>query len=108
ASLVPHPRSVRLPAVFVGLVRIPILGNAAEHASAVFFAARGRLDLTLEIAVGSSTQIALFVAPILVFVSLAIGHPMDFVFTAFAISAVALATPFVALSSVEGSSNWLS
>src|SRR5207249_97971 len=81
-SLSPALTTLHLPAIFVGLIVIPIIGNAAEHASAVFFAARDRLDLTLEIAVGSSTQIALFVAPILVFVSLAIGHPMDFVFTA--------------------------
>ena len=92
----------------MGLIVIPIIGNAAEHASAVFFAARDRLDLTLEIAVGSSTQIALFVAPILVFVSLAIGHPMDFVFTAFEIAVVSLATLIVALISLEGRSNWLS
>ena len=107
-SLSPALTTLHLPAIFVGLIVIPIIGNAAEHASAVFFAARDRLDLTLEIAVGSSTQIALFVAPILVFVSLAIGHPMDFVFTAFEIAVVSLATLIVALISLEGRSNWLS
>jgi len=107
-SLSPALTTLHLPAIFVGLIVIPIIGNASEHASAVFFAARDRLDLTLEIAVGSSTQIALFVAPILVFVSLAIGHPMDFVFTAFEIAVVSLATLIVALISLEGRSNWLS
>ena len=108
SSLTPAIKALHLPPIFVGLILIPIIGNAAEHASAVFFAAKNRVDLTLEIAVGSSTQIALFVAPILVFISLAIGHPMDFVFTAFEIAVVSLATLIVALISLEGRSNWLS
>jgi Ca2+:H+ antiporter len=108
ASLTPAITVLHLPPIFVGLILIPIIGNAAEHASAVFFAAKDRVDLTMEIAVGSSTQIALFVAPLLVFVSLAIGRPMDFVFTAFEIAVVSLATLIVALISLEGRSNWLS
>jgi Ca2+:H+ antiporter len=107
-SLEPALVALHLPAIFVGLILIPIIGNASEHASAVYFAAKDRVDLTLEIAVGSSTQIALFVAPILVFISLAIGHPMDFVFTAFEIAVVSLATLIVALIVLEGRSNWLS
>ena len=97
SSLEPALVALHLPAIFVGLILIPIIGNAAEHASAVYFASKDRVDLTLEIAVGSSTQIALFVAPILVFISLAIGHPMDFVCTAFEIAVVSLATLIVAL-----------
>jgi len=108
SSLEPALVALHLPAIFVGLILIPIIGNAAEHASAVYFASKDRVDLTLEIAVGSSTQIALFVAPILVFISLAIGHPMDFVFTAFEIAVVSLATLIVALIVLEGRSNWLS
>jgi Ca2+:H+ antiporter len=108
SSLEPALIALHLPAIFVGLILIPIIGNAAEHASAVYFAAKDRVDLTLEIAVGSSTQIALFVAPILVFISLAIGHPMDFVFTPFEIAVVSLSTLIVALIVLEGRSNWLS
>jgi Ca2+:H+ antiporter len=108
SSLTPAITALHMAPIFVGLIVIPIIGNAAEHASAAFFAAKDRVDLTLEIAVGSSTQIALFVAPILVFISLAIGHPMDFVFTAFEIAVVSLATLIVALISLEGRSNWLS
>ncbi|MDQ2942751.1 MAG: calcium/proton exchanger [Candidatus Dormibacteraeota bacterium] len=108
STLAPALTALRLPPIFVGLILIPIIGNAAEHASAVYFAAKDRVDLTLEIAVGSSTQIALFVAPILVFISLALGHPMDFVFTPFEIAVVSLATLIVALISLEGRSNWLS
>jgi len=107
-SLTPAIEALRLPPLFVGLILIPIIGNAAEHSSAVFFAIKNRLDITLEIAVGSSTQVAMFVAPILVFVSLALGHPMDFVFTAFEIAVVSVGTLIVALIAVEGRSNWLS
>ena len=96
-----------IPTVFVGLILIPVIGNAAEHASAVFFAVKDRLDVTVEIAIGSSTQVAMFVAPLLVFVSLLIGHPIDFVFTGFEIGIVALATLLVTVTSLDGESNWL-
>jgi Ca2+:H+ antiporter len=91
----------------VGLILIPVIGNAAEHASAVFFAIRNKLDVTLEIAVGSSTQVALFIAPAMVFISLLIGRPMDFVFTGFEIGAVLIATLLIAVISRDGHSNWL-
>ena len=79
----------------------------AEHSSAVLFALRNKVDVTLEIAIGSSTQIALFVAPALVFISLAVGHPMDFVFSTFEVAAVALSTVLVFMISSDGRSNWL-
>jgi Ca2+:H+ antiporter len=107
SSLEPAIGILRIPPVFVGLILIPVIGNAAEHSSAVFFAARDRVDVTLEIAVGSSTQIAMFVAPVLVFISLAIGHPMDFVFNTFEVAMVTLATLIVAVISLDGRSNWL-
>jgi Ca2+:H+ antiporter len=65
------------------------------------------VDVTLEIAIGSSTQIALFVAPALVFISLFTGHPMDFVFSTFEVAAVGLATILVFMISADGRSNWL-
>jgi Ca2+:H+ antiporter len=68
---------------------------------------RNKVDVTLEIAIGSSTQIALFVAPALVFVSLVVGHPMDFVFNTFEVAAVALSTVLVFMISADGWSNWL-
>ncbi len=107
SSLTPAIETLRIPPLFVGLILIPVIGNAAEHGSAVVFAAKNRVDITLEIAVGSSTQIAMFVAPILVFISLAIGHPMDFVFNAFEVAIVFLATLIVAVISLDGRSNWL-
>jgi Ca2+:H+ antiporter len=106
-ALEPALEDLGLSKFFVGLIVIPIIGNAAEHSSAVLFALRDKVDVTLEIAIGSSTQIALFVAPALVFISLAIGNPMDFVFTPFEVASVGLSTLIVALISSDGRSNWL-
>jgi Ca2+:H+ antiporter len=106
-SLDPAIESLGLSELFVGLILIPIIGNAAEHSSAVLFALRDKVDITLEIAIGSSTQIALFVAPVLVFISLAVGHPMDFVFSTFEVAAVGLSALLVSLIANDGRSNWL-
>lgn len=92
---------------FIGLILVPIAGNAAEHASAVFLAARNKVDVAIEIAVGSSTQIAMFLAPLLVFISLIVGKPMDFFFTGFEIAAVGFSVAIVTLISIDGRSNWL-
>ncbi|MEO8475451.1 MAG: calcium/proton exchanger [Actinomycetota bacterium] len=107
ASLEPALATLGLSELFVGLIVIPIIGNAAEHSSAVMFALRNKVDITLEIAIGSSTQIALFVAPALVFISLAVGHPMSFVFSTFEVAAVGLSTFLVFMISSDGRSNWL-
>jgi Ca2+:H+ antiporter len=106
-SLEPALEDLGLSRLFVGLILIPIIGNAAEHSSAIRFALQDKVDITLEIAIGSSTQIALFVAPALVFISLAVDHPMDFVFSPFEIAAVALSTVLVFMISSDGRSNWL-
>ncbi len=107
SSLRPALTVLPLSPLFVGLILVPVVGNAAEHASAIVFALRNKVDLTLEIAIGSSAQVALFIAPALVFVSLLVGHPMDFVFSGFEIAAVALATLIVAVIALDGRSNWL-
>ena len=107
SALDPTVRAIGLSKLFVGLVIIPIIGNAAEHGSAVLMALRDKLDATLEIAIGSSVQIALFVAPALALISLATSHHMDFVFRAFEVVAVALATIIVTFISRDGKSNWL-
>ncbi|MEO8422484.1 MAG: calcium/proton exchanger [Actinomycetota bacterium] len=107
SSLEPALESLGLSELFVGLILIPVIGNAAEHSSAVMFALRNKVDVTLEIAIGSSTQIALFVAPVLVFISLAVGHPMDFVFGTFEVAAVGLSALLMTLISLDGESNWL-
>jgi Ca2+:H+ antiporter len=93
--------------LFLGVIVIPIVGNAAEHGAAVMMAAKNKMDLSFAVAVGSSTQVALFVAPLLVFASLIVGHPMDLAFTTFEVAAVALAVGIVTVISLDGESNWL-
>ena len=93
--------------IFLGVIIIPLVGNAAEHGAAVMMAAKNKMDLAFSIAVGSSTQIALFVAPLFVFISLALGTPMNLAFTAFEVVAVALGVGVVTVISLDGESNWL-
>ncbi len=95
-----------LSQMFVGIIVVPIVGNAAEHASAVWMALRGKVDLAFGIAIGSSTQVALFVAPVLVFVALAFGRRMDFVFTPLEVVAVGAAAAIVNVIARDGESNW--
>ena len=91
---------------FLGLIIIPIIGNAAEHSTAIIVARKGQTDLALQIALGSSTQVALFVAPVLVFIGVALGQPMNLAFSTFEVAAVGLATLVVSISVQDGESNW--
>jgi Ca2+:H+ antiporter len=91
---------------FLGLIIIPLIGNAAEHATAIVVARKGQTDLALQIALGSSTQVALLVAPLLVFVSLLLGRPMNLAFSPLEVAAVALSTLVVSISVQDGESNW--
>jgi Ca2+:H+ antiporter len=93
--------------VFIGLVIIPIVGNAAEHSSAVFIAIRDRVDLSVAIAAGSSIQVATFVAPLLVLVSLFFATPLNLVFQPLELIVLALATVLFAFISLDGESTWL-
>lgn len=92
---------------FLGIILIPIVGNVAEHLVAVTVAYRNQMELSVEIAVSSSLQIALFVAPLLVFVSLAMGNPLTLVFNTFELIALTAAILITALVSIDGESNWL-
>jgi Ca2+:H+ antiporter len=98
---------VGLSEVFVGLIVVPIIGNAAEHSSAVLMAMRNRMDLAVSIAVGSSAQVALLIAPVLVFVGLAVGQPMDLAFSAFEVVSVALAVAVATTVVRDAESDWL-
>ncbi len=91
---------------FLGLIIIPLIGNAAEHATAVVVARKGQTDLALQIALGSSTQVALLVAPLLVFIGVFLGTPMNLAFSTFEVIAVALATVVVSIVVQDGESNW--
>jgi Ca2+:H+ antiporter len=103
----PVTASLGLSEFFLGIILIPLVGNAAEHFVAVQVAAKNKMDLALSIAVGSSLQIALFVAPLLVFISLAMGHPMPLEFTLYELLAVTAASLIAAFVSLDGQSNWL-
>ncbi len=92
---------------FLGIILIPLIGNAAEHLVAVQVAMKDKMDLSLSIAIGSSLQIALFVAPVLVFLSLALGNPMKLEFNQFELAAVAAASFIAAFVSLDGESIWL-
>jgi Ca2+:H+ antiporter len=94
--------------VFVGVIVVAIIGNAAEHSTAILVARKDQMDLAMNIAIGSSIQIALFVAPVLVFVSYFMPRgPMDLVFTPFEVLAVVISMVVVNLVSQDGESNWL-
>jgi Ca2+:H+ antiporter len=93
--------------LFVGIVVVATVGNAAEHSTAILAARAGRMDLALHTAVGSSTQIALFVAPLLVVVSPLLGAPMSLVFHPLEIAAVILSVGAVVVVAMDGETNWL-
>jgi Ca2+:H+ antiporter len=99
-------KSIGMTELFVGVIVVAIIGNAAEHSSAIIMARRNQMDLAMTIAIGSSTQIALFVAPLLVFLSVAIGHPMSLVFTGLEIAAIVLSVLIVEMISYDGETNW--
>jgi Ca2+:H+ antiporter len=97
-----------LTQVFVGVVVVAVIGNAAEHSTAVLVAMKNKMDLAMNIAIGSSIQIALFVAPVLVFASYVLGpRPMDLRFSLFEVLAVGLAVAVVNLVAQDGESNWI-
>lgn len=105
-AIEPAAEALGLTDLFVGVIIVAVIGNAAEHFTAVIVAAKGQMELAFQIAIGSSTQIALLVAPILVFASLLTPQPMDLVFNAFEIVALGLAVLSVAMVSLDGESNW--
>ena len=99
--------SLGLTEVFVGVIVVAIIGNAAEHSTAVMSALKNKNDLALGIAMGSSVQIALFVAPVLVFASYAFGKPLSLEFSTAEVAAVIVAVGISAQIAGDGESNWL-
>ena len=107
-SVVAASHALGLSELFVGVIVVAIIGNAAEHSTAVHAAWRDHMDLAMSVAIGSSIQIALFVAPLLVFASYLIGpHPMDLRFSTFEVMAIAMAVIATHLVAQDGESNWL-
>jgi Ca2+:H+ antiporter len=99
--------AAHLSEFFIGVILIPLIGNAAEHLTAVSVARKGKMDLALNIAVGSSTQIALFIAPLLVFISLLLGNPMLLIFNELEVVAVTVSVFILDNIVRDGESHWM-
>jgi Ca2+:H+ antiporter len=107
-TIEPTARALGLSDIFIGVFVIAILGNAAEHASAITAAIKNRMDLSLSIAIGSSIQVALFVAPLLVLASLVVGpEPMNLLFGKGLVLAVFVAVVITGQIAGDGRSDWL-
>ncbi len=103
----PVVESLGVSKLFLGIIIIPIVGNVAEHIVGVQVALKNKMDLSLSISLGSSMQVALFVAPLLVFISLLFGPELTLFFSLFEVVALTLAVFCATLVSVDGESNWL-
>ncbi len=106
-SVEPVTEALGLSEFFIGIILIPIIGNVAEHIVAVEVALKNKMELSLEIALGSSLQIALFVAPVLVFVALLFGQELTLIFNQFELLALIAAVLISALVAADGETNWL-
>jgi Ca2+:H+ antiporter len=100
-------QAMRVSNVFIGVILVAIIGNAAEHSTAVLMAMRNKMDLAINIALGSGTQIALFVAPILVFASFWLGAPMDLCFTELEVLSIVVSVIILSFVATDGECNWL-
>ncbi len=99
--------SIGISAVFISAIILPIVGNAAEHAGAIMFAWKGKVDLSLGVAIGSSTQVALCVLPLLVIIGWMIDKDLDLDFGAFEASTLFVTVVSVTFAIKDGKSNWL-
>ncbi|MEW6543249.1 MAG: calcium/proton exchanger [Nitrospirota bacterium] len=106
-ALEPAAASLGMTQVFVGVILVALVGNAAEHSTAVLVAMKNKMDLAVGIALGSSLQIALFVAPVLVFASYVLGAPLDLIFTPFEVAAVTISVLAVGFAAMDGESHWM-
>jgi Ca2+:H+ antiporter len=107
STIEPFIDTFGLSAFFVGVIIIPTIGNLAEHFVAVQLAWRNRMEFALAVSFGSSLQVALFVAPVLVLIGAVIGQPMDLSFAPLEVAAVGVAVAISALIALDGESNWL-
>jgi Ca2+:H+ antiporter len=107
SSIEPFIEQFGLSQLFVGVILIPTIGNLAEHLVAVQLAYKNKIEFSMAVSFGSSLQVALFVAPVLVLLGLVVGQPMDLVFHPLEVAAVAVAVGISALVALDGESNWL-
>jgi len=103
----PAATALGLTEFFIGIIIVPLVGNAAEHLVAIQAAIKNQMDLSLAVSLGSSMQIALFVAPLLVFFSIVVDHPMDLVFNTFELASLGAAVLIATFVAQDGESNWL-
>ena len=106
-SVEPVVHQLGVSEFFLGIVLIPIIGNLAEHLVALQLARKNQMDFAIAVSLGSATQVALFAAPLLVFLSIPLGHPLTLVFTPFEVVAVGVGALITALIAIDGESNWL-
>ena len=102
-----RPRRSGISEFFIGIIVVPLVGNIAEHVVAIQAAYKNKMELSMAVSLGSSLQIALFVAPVLVFLSLLMGNPMTLVFNPFEIVALFAGVLIAVFVSQDGESNWL-
>jgi Ca2+:H+ antiporter len=105
-QIAPVTRALGMTELFVGVIVVALIGNSAENSTAILMARRNHMDLAMNIATGASTQIALFVAPLLVFLSVPLGHPMTLLFNGFEIAGIFLSVLIVAMISSDGETHW--
>jgi Ca2+:H+ antiporter len=96
-----------LSEAFIGIILIPILGNVAEHASSMIMAYKGKLDISIEIAAGSSMQIALFVTPLMIVFSAVLGNTMEYVYTPAELLAMVIGIIMAGFVLIDQKTNWL-
>lgn len=106
-SIQPLVQTLGWSQLFIGVIFLAIIGNAAENFSSVLVARKNRMDLSLQIAIGSASQIAMFVAPVLVLAGYVMGQPMNLIFSTFELVAIVLSVAIVNLIIADGESNWL-
>jgi Ca2+:H+ antiporter len=106
-TMAPAVKQLGVSPLFVGIIIIPLIGNLGEHVVGVTLAYKNKMDFSLLTSLGSATQIALFVAPVLVFFGLAIGHPVSLVFTPLEVVAVAGSVAIASYIALDGKSNWV-
>ncbi|HEX9988498.1 MAG TPA: calcium/proton exchanger [Chloroflexia bacterium] len=95
-----------LTELFVGVILVALIGNAAEHLTAVIVAMKNKMDLAVNIAMGSTLQVALFVAPVLVLIGFFIGRPLDLFFSIFEVAAIGVTMLIANAITQDGESNW--
>jgi Ca2+:H+ antiporter len=105
-QIAPVTKALGMTELFVGVIVVALIGNSAENSTAILMARRNHMDLAMTIATGASTQIALFVAPLLVFLSVPLGHPMTLLFNGFEIAGIFLSVLIVAMISSDGETHW--